>query len=182
MRTREENGYCGLVAEVLTSYLDHSLSASLERDVAAHLEECASCRRRLEGMSTLIFDLKMLNSVDVPEEISWSIKRAVHREARKDRVISLLKPVPFLTSAAAAAIILVVAGFSGGGTVPVTDGDNAPLETLSAVDQNRLQRYILPPQIGDLQGSGLFEDQLALADTSRSETPIRLPGARAVSF
>lgn len=182
MRTREENGYCSLVAEVLTSYLDHSLSASLERDVAAHLEECASCRHRLEGMSALIFDLKKLNSVDVPEELSWSIKRAVHREARKDRVITLLKPVPFLTSAAAAAIILVVAGFSGRGDVPVTGGDFERIETLSATDQTRIQRYILPPQIADLQGTGLFEDQLAPSDTSRSETPIRLPGARAVSF
>ncbi len=181
MRTRE-NGYCGLVAEVLTSYLDHSLSASLERDVAAHLEECASCRHRLEGMAALIFDLKRLNSVDVPEEISWSIKRAVYRDARKDQVISLLRPVPFLTSAAAAAIILVVAGFSGGGTVPDSGGDQHPIETLSAMDQTQLQRYILPPQISDLQGAGLFENQLASLDTAQSETPVRLPGARAVSF
>ena len=100
-----------------------------------------------------MFDLKKLNSVDVPEEISWSIKRAVHREAQKDRVISLLRPVPFLTSG-----------------------------SLTALDQDQLQRYILPPQIGDWQGTGLFENQMASLDTSRSDTPVRLPGARAVSF
>jgi hypothetical protein len=133
-------------------------------------------------MSALIFDLKRLNNVDVPDELSWAIKRAVHREARRDRVISLLRPVPFLTSAAAAAIILVVAGFSGGGTDPVSEWDGTPVETFSAVDQNQLQRYILPPQISDLQGTGLFDNQLAPTDSSRSETPIRLPGARAVSF
>jgi anti-sigma factor RsiW len=182
MRTRDENGYCGLVAEVLTSYLDHSLSASLERDVAAHLEECPACRRRLKGMTALIADLKKLDQADVPEEISWSIKRAVHREARKDSVLSILKPLPFLTSAAAAAIILVVTGLTGGKEVPAAGGDHQFYESLSVAEQTRLQRYILPPQIGDLEGTGLFENQLAEADTARSETPVRLPGARAVSF
>ncbi len=182
MRTRDEQGYCGLVSEVLSSYLDHSLSASLERDVATHLEECVSCRHRLEGISFLLTDLKKLNVIDAPQELSWSIKRAVHREARKEQAISLLKPFPFLASAAAAAIILVMVGFQGAAVSPSVGETTAPLETLSAVDQGQLQRYILPPQIGGFQGAGLYDDQVAMLDSTRSNAPIRLPGARAVSF
>ncbi|MFC1628099.1 zf-HC2 domain-containing protein [Gemmatimonadota bacterium] len=178
----DEQGYCGLVSEVLSSYLDHSLSASLERDVAVHLEECVSCRNRLKGISLLLNDLKMLNIIDAPQELSWSIKRAVHREARREQAIPFLRPFPFLTSAAAAAIILVIAGFQG--TVVSPDVGEAPatMETLAAVEQGLLQRYILPPQIGEFQGARLFDDQAALLDSTRSDAPIRLPGARAVSF
>ncbi|MFC1499888.1 anti-sigma factor family protein [Candidatus Zixiibacteriota bacterium] len=182
MRTSDEHGYCGLVTEVFSSYLDHSLSASLERDVAAHLEECVSCRHRLEGISSLITDLKKLNMIEAPHELSWSIKRAVHREARNERAFSLLRPFPFLASAAAAAIILVMAGFQGAAVPPTAGESPAQFETLSAIAQEQLQHYILPPQIGDLRGTGLFGDQVAMFDSTRIETPSRLPGARAVSF
>ena len=182
MRTSEEHGYCALVTEALSSYLDHSLSASLERDVSAHLEECVSCRHRLEGISILLSNLKQLNVIDAPQELSWSIKRAVHREARMEQAISFLRPLPFLASAAAAAIILVMAGFQGTAVSPAVGGSPASLETLAAVEQSQLQRYILPPQIGGFEGAGLFDDQIALGDSTSSNVPIRLPGARAVSF
>lgn len=182
MITRDAHGYCGLVAEVLSSYLDHSLSALLERDVAAHLEECASCRHRLEGVSSLIGDLKKLSEVDAPEELSWSVKRTIHREARREQAVSFLKPVPFLASAVAAAIILVMVGFQRAPVSPIYEEPSATLETLSSVAQTQLQRYILPPQIGGLQGSSLFDNQITLLDSTRVNSPVRLPGARAVSF
>ena len=53
---------------------------------------------------------------------------------------------------------------------------------LQAAESTRLERYVLPVQVGEDNVPGLFDQQAAVEDTSKRREPSRIRGARAVRF
>ncbi len=183
MKARESKEYCGLVAETFSAYLDRSLPASLEREISQHMEECEECRGRLEGVKALIVDLGRLGGEEAPTELGWSIKRVVGKQARREAATPIVRPIPFLTSAAAAAAALLVISLSG-------TGGTEPFQT-SAIDPSTLQaeqppvvepQFALPAEMGAMQASPLLDNTMTANDSTSGRMPSRLRGARAVSF
>lgn len=183
MKVHDCAEYCDLVAESFSAYLDHSLPASLEGEIAAHLEECESCRLRLEGVVALIANLNGLGEVEAGTELGWSVKKAVHRYARRETSPTALRPLPFLASAAAAAVVLVIIGISGTDEMsPIPQSMLNPGSQQAEQSAQLDSRYVLPPLLEDLHSTGLIMPQVAETDTTSKREPSRLRGIRAVSF
>ncbi len=183
MKAREPKEYCGLVAETFSAYLDRSLPASLEREISQHMEECEECQNRLEGVKAIISDLGRLGDEEAPTELGWSIKRAVCKQARREAAASIVRPIPFLTSAAAAAAAILVISLSG-------TGGTEPFQTM-AIDPSIMQaeqppvtepQFALPAEMGGMQASALLDNAITADDSTSGRMPSRLRGARAVSF
>lgn len=182
MKVRDTSTYCQLVAESFSAYLDRSLPASVEQEITAHLDLCPDCLRRLEAVKAVIADLGRLGDVEAAPELAWSIKRAVRRLARQEEAKQVLRPLPFLASAALAASVLVLVSM-GGGLVGSSPERQVAGPSESQFSQNpRWERYVLPAQVGEENASGLFGQQSAAEDTSTRQEPSRIRGARAVRF
>ncbi len=181
---QSENGaYCGLVAESLAAYLDRSLPAPVERQIASHLEACPDCRRRLTAMTALVRDLRCLGDIEAGPEMSWAIKRLIRREARRENARALIRPLPFLASAAAAAAVFVLLGLtSRPGLLP--GSTPAPVPRMLQAEESPLweRRYALPAQVDELRSGTFAERQRAGSDSTATREPTRLHGIRAVSF
>ncbi len=183
MNQSEKEALCGLVAESLSAYLDRSLPAPVERQIALHLEQCPACRRRLESMNALLADLQTLGEVEAGPELGWAIKRQIRRQARRERTRLLVRPVPFLASTAAAAAVFIIIGLG--------QGPERGLSVDSLTDQNLIQagetplwerRYVLPAQVDALNTPALADRAGAGEDSTAVRRPTRLTGVRAVSF
>jgi len=183
MNQHERTDYCGLVTESLSAYLDRSLPAPVERQIAEHLEECVACRRRLAGMNALLSDLQTLDRVEASPEVGWAIKRMIRREARRERARSVIRPLPFLVSSAAAAVLFILIGFGSAteqATGPVMLTEQTAIETAETPLWER--RYVLPAQVGDPLGATVAGKSTTDTDSTVVHRPSRLTGARAVSF
>lgn len=182
MKANKSSTICHLVAESFSAFLDRSLPASVELDIARHLEDCPECFHRLESMKSLIVDLRQLDTVEAASELAWSVKREVRRFARKEETRPLLRPFPFLASAATAAILLVIVSIQGGPEESSIDRTGSQSAYPQMAESTRLERYVLPTQVGEDNVPGLFEQQAAVEDTSNIREPSRIRGARAVRF
>ena len=182
MKTNKSSTICHLVAESFSAYLDRSLPATVELDISRHLDNCPECFSRLDSMKNLIADLRQLDSVEAASELAWSVKREVRRLASREEMQPLLRPYPFLASAAAAAILLVVVSIQGGSEESSIGPTGSQSTDLQTADNARLERYVLPGQVGEDNVPGLFEQQAAIEDTSNIREPSRTRGARAVRF
>ena len=182
MKTNKSSTICHLVAESFSAFLDRSLPASVELDIARHLDNCPECFHRLESMKSLIVDLRQLDTVEAASELAWSVKREVRRFARREETRPLLRPLPFLASAATAAVLLVIISIQGGPEESSIGRTGSQSSDLQTTQNTRLERYVLPGQVGEDNVPGLFEQQAAVEDTSNLREPSRIRGARAVRF
>ncbi|MFC1543861.1 anti-sigma factor family protein [Gemmatimonadota bacterium] len=171
MKVRDHSDLCGHYAGMFTAYLDRSLPAGVERELAEHLEGCPVCQNRLEGMRALVERLAQLGQVEAGPEVVWMVKRAIAREERRSRARGVLLPVPFLVSAAAAAALLVVVSLpSSRGPAPSPSVMNSTLE--AGAIQQPLENFVLPPRLG----SGL--QAAAASATASGMDTIRTPAFR----
>ena len=182
MKADKSTAFCQLVAESFSAYLDRSLPASVEQEISIHLDRCPECLQRLEGMKAVINGLGMLDGIEAAPELAWSIKKSVRRLARLEESRQVLRPLPFLASAALAASVLVLVSV-GGGLEDSASGQRPAASSDTQVSQNtRWERYVLPAQVGEENVPGLFGQQAAAEDTSTRREPSRISGARAVRF
>ncbi len=182
MKANKSSTLCHLVTESFSAYLDRSLPAAVELDIARHLDDCPECFHRLESMKSLIADLRQLDTVEAAPELAWSVKREVRRLVRREENRPLLRPFPFLASAATAAALLVIVSIQGGMEESSIDRAGSQSADLQAAQSTRFERYVLPAQVGQDNIPGLFEQQAAVEDTSNRREPSRIRGARAVRF
>ncbi|MCK4771982.1 MAG: zf-HC2 domain-containing protein [Candidatus Latescibacteria bacterium] len=182
MKVRRSSTFCELVAESFSAYLDRSLPASVEQEIAAHLDQCPECLQRLEEMKTLIADLYGLGGIEAAPELAWSVKRAVRRLAQRQADAPVLRPIPFLASAAAAAVVLVLVSVGSGPEDASLDQHAAGSSEMQVTQNPRWERYVLPAQVGEENVPSLFDQQAAAGDTSTIREPSRIRGARAVRF
>jgi predicted anti-sigma-YlaC factor YlaD len=161
---------------LFTAYLDRSLPAHIERDVAEHLESCTSCHDCLEDMKSLVVDLERLGAVEASPEMAWAIKRALRREARREAEASLLRPAPFLISAAAAAVLLVAVSLPGeqAGT-PLEPGAPAGDELMLS-ESAQLEHFVLPPRLGEQYQSAAPYATASVTDSASTREPSRVLG------
>jgi len=170
------------VAESFSAYLDRSLPASVEQEIAAHLDQCPECRQRLESVKALVVDLKKLDGIEAGSELAWSVKRAVHRLARREASMPFVRLLPFLTSTVAAAILLIIV------SLPARMGNSPAQRSVSAspemqtAQSPRWERYVLPAQVGEDNAPVLFDQQAAAQDSAARREPSRIRGSRAVRF
>jgi anti-sigma factor RsiW len=167
MKVRDHSELCGHYAGLFTAYLDRSLPADVERELTEHLEGCPDCQDRLEGMKTLVERLALLGQVEAGPEVAWMVKRAIGRQERRAQGRGLLRPVPFLVSAAAAATLLVVVNMPSDQepTAPPTVM-NSTLEAGAA--QQPLENFVLPPRLGSGLQSAEASATAAGMDTIRT--------------
>jgi len=182
MKTNKTSTLCHLVTESFSAYLDRSLPATVELDLARHLDNCPECFHKLESVKSLIADLNQLDTVETAPELAWSVKREVRRLAHREENRPLLRPFPFLASAAIAAATLVIVINHGGMERSSIDRTGSQSVDLQAAESTRLERYVLPVQVGEDNVPGLFDQQAAVEDTSKRREPSRIRGARAVRF
>lgn len=74
-------------AELLSAYLDQQLVEPEARQLEAHLEECAECHGRLEGLRRVIANLRGLESHEPSDELQKAVAR---------RIALAGEPKPFL--------------------------------------------------------------------------------------
>jgi predicted anti-sigma-YlaC factor YlaD len=66
---------CRGVVEVVTDYLEGTLSPMLAQTVERHLESCEGCRRYVEQMRITVRTVGRLRDEDVPHEIrEWLLE------------------------------------------------------------------------------------------------------------
>lgn len=63
--------------ELLSAYLDGELSPHHSESVEAHLESCASCRTRLDGLRRVVHSLARLERASPPPLLARSVERRV---------------------------------------------------------------------------------------------------------
>ncbi|MBO4456662.1 MAG: zf-HC2 domain-containing protein [Butyrivibrio sp.] len=68
---------CGIIKDLLPSYIDGILSESVNEAVKIHLEECASCRKKLEEHRQQNID-EELSSGKKGEQFIKRLKSAKH--------------------------------------------------------------------------------------------------------
>lgn len=177
MKVRNSAQLCDLYAEMFTAYLDRSLPAHLERQLSEHIETCSECSGRLEGMKRLIAHLSAVGTPEASPELAWAIKRAVGREARREAEATLLKPLPFLVSAAAAAALLVAVSLPSdrGVSKPFDSGAAMTLEP-GAAQSSRLENFVLPPRLGEGYRPAIPYATASRADTARASEASRVNG------
>ena len=176
MNTPDHIERCGYYVELFSAWLDRSLPAHLEREIAAHLEHCGACRTRLEGMKRLLSDLRRLGEVEAGPEAAWAVKRAVRRQAVREEMRGILRPAPFLLSAAAAAVLLVVVGTTRERGIGSTPAERA---LAGQVETSPIQRYVLPPAVTDRYPGSVeaLEDAIrADQDSTGRRLPARIQG------
>jgi anti-sigma factor RsiW len=168
MKVRDREIGCEHYAELFTGYLDRSLPANVERDLAEHLDGCPGCRERLDGMRELVERLARLGEAEASPELAWMIKRVIHREAAGRRQPGGIRLFPFLASAMATAAVLVAVSLS----LPET-GDPAPGKSgtgleASTVQQAPLEHFVLPPRLGDRLQAAEAQATASGLDTART--------------
>ncbi|MBI5576513.1 MAG: zf-HC2 domain-containing protein [Deltaproteobacteria bacterium] len=105
---------CERIQDLLSDYLDGSISESGHADVSAHLRKCRICAETAGGLESTIRMLKAMPSMKAPPELAERIRRETERPAPSK---SLLKKLFFpahvkipIEAAAAILIFLLVYG------------------------------------------------------------------------
>jgi anti-sigma factor RsiW len=65
---------------LLLVYVDDELSPTEKSVVAAHLMECAECRRRVDELGTLKRNVQAAGDIDLPYSFASSLVRAIHHD------------------------------------------------------------------------------------------------------
>lgn len=107
---------CVKASEYLHSYIDDALSATMRRELEAHLAVCPGCAAELEALHSLSKALRALPREELPPGFSQSLHEALSAEPAP--------PQPTLWQrgwvkgmAAAACLLLVIGALSVGGNV-----------------------------------------------------------------
>ena len=126
-------------------------------------------------MKSLLIDLDRLGSVEASPELAWAIKRAVRHEARREAEAFLLRPAPFLISAAAAAMLLVVVSLPGeqAGT-PLESG--APARDEFMLSESAQLHFVLPPRLGEQYQPAAPYATASVTDSATTREPSRILG------
>lgn len=109
---------CERVQELLlTDYIDGQLSAEVLREVEEHLDACERCRNfRDDVRRRITAPLKSFEKQSPPEGVWLNIKSAIFEEEQlkehrfdwlRERLSTLIKPVPVFAIATATAVVLV---------------------------------------------------------------------------
>ncbi len=70
--------------ELLSSYLDEEVTVKQLRLVENHLEECARCKRTLEGLRVVAVGVRRLESVEPPPTLGIAMERRLRLAALED--------------------------------------------------------------------------------------------------
>jgi anti-sigma factor RsiW len=83
--------------ERFSDYLEGELAADEQREVAAHLEGCADCRRELEAFRQTLRHLSGLRPMPAPDGFVGKVQQRINKRSRGRffRVERLLFRVPF---------------------------------------------------------------------------------------
>jgi len=106
---------CKEVLDLLSEYIDGGLDER-ERDlVSSHLGECSGCREQLEAMKTAVSMVQGLGEIEVPAEVSSSLRniaalegKAQAKQGQKRSKKSSLHYLVAATAVAAAALIALL--------------------------------------------------------------------------
>jgi anti-sigma factor RsiW len=102
------------VLEWLEAFVDRDLGPSEERAVAAHLEDCAACRREHRVAMELRSSLRSLPEHDAPAKVLWAVRMTARDGvSRPSQRVSLARwitrPVTAVAAAATAVAMVVTA-------------------------------------------------------------------------
>ena len=95
------------VERLLSAFVDGELDEGTKQFVRAHLEGCASCRKRIDEMRAIRMGIREAATVDLPDNFIYSVRSAVNREQQESVV--WLGPERFARNLVVALSILVFA-------------------------------------------------------------------------
>ena len=115
-----------LSTEQLSSYMDGEVGHAETREVEVHLASCPACRARLSSMRGLITEIRRLERVAPPPDLSYQVKAQVAavgdmrtwRSRARDFFRSLVLQPSFRTAAAMGLAVAVVFGYEAWQNVP----------------------------------------------------------------
>ncbi len=120
------NDYQGLIP----LYISHDLAQADQQAVAAHLEDCASCREYAQAMAKIT----TLVAAPIPQpqasygsELLVNIRKQLDRQQRKNKTLHWL--IPTLASAAALILILFMTVFNTHAPRMAEDVENKAADT-----------------------------------------------------
>lgn len=77
-------------AEILSAYLDHELAEQETADLESHLDECHECHGRLQGLNTVVANLRHLERQAPPPTLDMAVARRIalagERKSALDRL------------------------------------------------------------------------------------------------
>jgi len=116
--------------EELSAYLDGRLPTAAQERVAAHLQVCTDCSRRLEETRSLVAELRRLpratasRSFAIPPELAAATRREGDRSRQEERATARRAYVGLSGATAAAAVLLIAV--LGVELVPSLGGTGGP--------------------------------------------------------
>ena len=86
---------CNEYENLITDYLENSLSSSEYAEVESHLAECESCREQAENEKTLMEQLSKISIEQCPDEIIDRVMKSIPKSevSLKERISSWLRSV-----------------------------------------------------------------------------------------
>lgn len=124
---------CVNVRDLLSAYIDKELEAEEKEQVEAHLKECPGCKKNLMRMKSAVKMVQSLGELEVPAEVSRSLREIAFAEKDKPahKRNLFLPRLQYLIAAGAVAVIALVAILSQIDTIApenVTTRQQAQLE------------------------------------------------------
>ena len=101
---------CEQMNELLSAWLDGELSENEQRQMQAHLEQCAQCRALFEQLQALHTSFSDLEELPAPEGFAQRVMECVEKET-KPKVVPLFKRPQVRSFAALAACAVLFVGF-----------------------------------------------------------------------
>ena len=104
---------CEQMNELLSAWLDGELSENEQRQMQAHLEQCAQCRALFEQLQALHTSFSDMEEIPAPEGFAQRVMDRVRTES-KPKVIPLFQNRQMRGFAAMAACAVLCVGLGGG--------------------------------------------------------------------
>ena len=97
---------CEQIKALLNEYIDGALNINENEEIKVHLEECYSCAKEYELLSSIILASKELEE-EPPDYLRSSVLSKIEQKEKKNKVITFKRVMISLTSTAAVAAIVL---------------------------------------------------------------------------
>ena len=154
---------CDKIKELMMDFIDNELDASMQKQVQAHLETCAACKKYQESLLAVLSPFKKAEKAPAPEAVWQNIKSSIKEKERqvviipnfKDEVLGFLRQRrAVLVPVAIAAMLFLIVSVYTGFKINQTNLSNSLIEEIDSLNQ------LTDNGTDDLGIAGLFDNGL----------------------
>jgi len=93
------------IEQLLSAFVDNELDEARMKSVRTHVDECASCQRRVQEMRAIRAGIRDAATVVLPDNFIFSVQRALRHE--EEEYVTWLGPERFARNVVVALCVLV---------------------------------------------------------------------------